>query len=112
MKAISRRGFLKAIGAVSFGAALNQSFVFRTLAAAADPMAAYEYTGWENFHRAQWMWDKKTRGAHLINCTGACPHFVYSKDGVVLREEQSKDMPVMPDIPEYNPRGCNKGECH
>ncbi len=111
MKNLSRRWLLKATGKASFAAALGQCFVFRTLAATGDPHAVYQYTGWEEFHRAQWTWDKKTRGAHLINCTGACPHFVYSKDGVVLREEQSKDMPSMPGIPEYNPRGCSKGEC-
>ena len=71
----------------------------------------FEYSGWENFHRAQWTWDKKTRGAHLVNCTGACPHFVYTKNGVVMREEQSKDILPFPNVPEYNPRGCNKGEC-
>ncbi len=111
MKEMSRRQFLRATGLGSFAAVLSQSFVFRTLAATGDPNAMYEYSGWENFHRKAWTWDRKTRGAHLINCTGACPHYVYSKDGIVLREEQSKDIAPMPGIPEYNPRGCNKGEC-
>lgn len=47
----------------------------------------------------------------MVNCTGSCPHFVYTKNGVVMREEQSKDMPKLNGVPEYNPRGCNKGEC-
>jgi complex iron-sulfur molybdoenzyme family reductase subunit alpha len=111
MGSVTRRSFLKAAGATSAGAALSTCFVFRTLAQTGDPKASYDYTGWENFHRGQWLWDKKTRGAHLINCTGACPHFVYTRDGVVIREEQSKDMPALTGIPEYNPRGCNKGEC-
>ncbi len=107
MVQMTRRGFLLASGATLLGSSLS----LRTLAAATDLSGAFEYSGWENFHRTQWSWDKKTRGAHLVNCTGACPHFVYSKDGVVMREEQSKDIAPMPNIPEYNPRGCNKGEC-
>ena len=107
MVQMTRRGFLLASGATLLGSSLS----LRTLAAATDISGAFEYSGWENFHRTQWSWDKKTRGAHLVNCTGACPHFVYSKDGVVMREEQSKDIAPMPNIPEYNPRGCNKGEC-
>lgn len=107
MVQMTRRGFLLASGATLLGSSLS----LRTLAAATDISGAFEYSGWENFHRTQWSWDKKTRGAHLVNCAGACPHFVYSKDGVVMREEQSKDIAPMPNIPEYNPRGCNKGEC-
>ena len=107
MARLSRRDFLKASAATLLG----NSLTFKTLAATMDLSGAFEYSGWENFHRNQWSWDKKTRGAHLINCTGACPHFVYTKDGVVIREEQSKDIPPMPNIPELNPRGCNKGEC-
>lgn len=111
MALMTRRGFLQTAGMVSLGSMIGGSFALRTLAATMDPGGVFEYAGWENFHRDQWSWDKKTRGAHLINCTGACPHFVYSKNGVVLREEQSKDMAPMPGIPEYNPRGCNKGAC-
>ncbi|WP_173979205.1 molybdopterin-dependent oxidoreductase [Magnetospirillum sp. UT-4] len=106
----SRRNFLKAAGAASVGVGLAGPFSFRTLAAT-DPGKAYDYTSWEQFHRDQWSWDRKTRGAHLVNCTGACPHFVYSKNGVILREEQSKDAPMLNGVPEQNPRGCNKGEC-
>ncbi|PLX59662.1 molybdopterin-dependent oxidoreductase [Sedimenticola selenatireducens] len=107
----TRRGFLKAMGQVSLGMLVNGSIVMRTLAQTKDPMMQHDYTGWENFHREQWSWDKKTRGTHLLNCTGSCPHFVYTKNGVVMREEQSKDMPKLSGVPEYNPRGCNKGEC-
>lgn len=107
----SRREFLKATGASSLSFMLGGAYSLRVLAQTQDPMVQHEYSGWENFHRNQWTWDKKTRGAHLINCTGACPHHVYTKDGVVLREEASKDIAAMPGLPEYNPRGCNKGVC-
>ncbi|MEK7139523.1 MAG: molybdopterin-dependent oxidoreductase, partial [Patescibacteria group bacterium] len=111
MDTSSRRQFLKAAGATSLGVAFSGSFALRTLAQTKDPRLQHDYKGWEKFHRTQWMWDKKTRGTHLANCTGSCPHYVYVKDGVVLREEQSKDMPPLNGVPEYNPRGCNKGEC-
>lgn len=107
----SRREFLKATGASSLSFLLGGAYSLRVLAQTQDPMVQHEYSGWEDFHRKQWTWDKKTRGAHLINCTGACPHHVYTKDGVVLREEASKDIAAMPGLPEYNPRGCNKGVC-
>ncbi|PWC40410.1 molybdopterin-dependent oxidoreductase [Azospirillum sp. TSO22-1] len=111
MPETTRRHLLKMAGALSVGALFNGPLALKTLAATQDPMKQHDYSGWENFHRMQWSWDKKTRGAHLINCTGSCPHFVYAKDGVVLREEQTKDVPTLKGIPEYNPRGCQKGEC-
>ncbi|HNH35248.1 MAG TPA: molybdopterin-dependent oxidoreductase [Rhodocyclaceae bacterium] len=111
MAQVTRRDFLKTTGATTLSSLLGGSFAFRALAATGDPAGTYEYSGWENLHRGQWAWDRKTRGAHLINCTGACPHYVYTKDGVVLREEAAKDIAAMPGIPEYNPRGCNKGVC-
>ena len=107
----TRRDFLKTMGQVSLVMLANGSIVTSTLAQTEDPMIQHNYTGWENFHREQWTWDKKTRGTHLVNCTGSCPHFVYTKNGVVMREEQSKDTPKLNGIPEYNPRGCNKGDC-
>src|SRR5262245_65289097 len=37
---------------------------------------------------------------------------VYVKDGVMLREEQASDYPrINSDLPDYNPRGCQKGAC-
>ncbi len=111
MPETTRRNLLKVAGALSVGALFHGPLALRTLAATQDPMMQHDYSGWENLHRTQWSWDKKTRGAHLTNCTGACPHYVYTKNGVVLREEQAKDVPTLKDIPEYNPRGCNKGEC-
>lgn len=107
----TRRNILKLAGATSLSALINGPLALRVLAQTPQAAGPHDYSGWETLYRGQWSWDRKTRGAHLINCTGACPHYVYTKNGVVLREEQSKDMPVYPGLPEYNPRGCNKGEC-
>ena len=77
-----------------------------------DPMRTYPYRGWESLYRKQWTWDKVVRSTHSANCTGSCSWNVYVKDGVMLREEQASDYPrISADLPDYNPRGCQKGAC-
>ncbi len=50
---------------------------------------------------------------HCVNCQGNCAWTVWSKDGKVTRESQSANYPaISPDIPDANPRGCNKGAQH
>lgn len=50
---------------------------------------------------------------HCVNCQGNCAWEVWVKDGKVTRENQSASYPqIAPDIPDYNPRGCNKGIQH
>jgi DMSO reductase family type II enzyme molybdopterin subunit len=50
---------------------------------------------------------------HCVNCQGNCAWTVWIKDGKVTRESQSANYPaVAPDIPDSNPRGCNKGAQH
>jgi complex iron-sulfur molybdoenzyme family reductase subunit alpha len=77
-----------------------------------DPMRTYPYRGWESLYEKQWTWDKVVRSTHSANCTGSCSWKVYVKDGVMLREEQASDYPrISEDLPDYNPRGCQKGAC-
>ena len=77
-----------------------------------DPMRTYPYRGWESLYEKQWTWDKVVRSTHSANCTGSCSWQVYVKDGVMLREEQASDYPrISADLPDYNPRGCQKGAC-
>jgi len=64
-----------------------------------------------------WNWDGVTRGTHRANCfPGSCPLDVYAKDGKVIREEISCTYPEFNDpdhrVPDYNPRGCQKGYNH
>jgi DMSO reductase family type II enzyme molybdopterin subunit len=50
-----------------------------------------------------------------VNCwyQSHCAWDVYVKDGVVWREEQAADYPrVRDDVPDLNPRGCQKGACY
>ncbi|MDX9715010.1 MAG: molybdopterin-dependent oxidoreductase [Dissulfurispiraceae bacterium] len=111
MGTFNRRDFIKTVGVATAGLVFKDLLSLNVLEAVQDPMKQYDYKGWEDFYRNQWTWDKKTRGTHGASCTGSCPHYVYSKNGVVIREEQSGDMPLFPNIPENNPRGCQKGEC-
>jgi complex iron-sulfur molybdoenzyme family reductase subunit alpha len=77
-----------------------------------DPLDSYPYRGWESLYREQFTWDKVVRSTHSANCTGSCSWMVYVKDGVMLREEQAADYPrINADLPDYNPRGCQKGAC-
>ena len=42
-----------------------------------------------------------------------CAWDVYVKDGLVFREEQAGEYPKVNDeLPDYNPRGCQKGGCY
>ncbi len=71
------------------------------------------YRTWEDVYRQHWQWDRIVRGTHLwANCASACSWEVFVKDGVVWREEQA---PVFAQtnasIPDFNPRGCQKGAC-
>lgn len=64
-----------------------------------------------------WKWDSCRWGTHRVNCyPGSCPFRVYAKDGKVIREEISCTYPEFTDpdyrVPDYNPRGCQKGYQH
>ena len=50
---------------------------------------------------------------HCVNCQGNCAWEVWSHNGVVTRENQSARYPsINAKIPDFNPRGCNKGIQH
>ena len=64
-----------------------------------------------------WDWDCWRWGTHRVNCyPGSCPFRVYVKDGKVIREELAVSYPEFDDpdytVPDYNPRGCQKGVQH
>lgn len=58
-------------------------------------------------------WDRVSRVAHDVNCGQnlTCSLAAYTWKGVVLREEQSGNYaaPNDPEVPDCNPRGCQKG---
>jgi nitrate reductase alpha subunit len=78
------------------------------------PSLPDSYTGWESVYRAKWSWDRIVRGTHLrANCFSACAFDLYVKDGVVWREEQADVYArSAAELPDYAPRGCQKGNCY
>ncbi len=69
-----------------------------------------EDRGWEWFYRTRWSYDKVVRTSHGVNCSMSCSWMVYVKDGLVAWELQATDYPqINPDIPNYEPRGCQRG---
>ncbi len=113
---LTRRQLLKLAGGAGLaalfprpaGAGLDEFAI-----ADVDPLRSYPFRGWESLYVDQLRWDQVGRSTHSANCTGSCSWFVYVKDGVMLREEQSADYPrINADLPDYNPRGCQKGACY
>ena len=100
----SRRDFIAGSG----GALMMLKY--GSAAAQADAPA---YRRWEDIMRNKWTWDKVARGTHGTNCTGNCAFNVYVRNGIVWREEQQGEYrPSASDVPDYGPRGCNKGLRH
>ncbi len=116
---VTRRGFLRtaALGAVGLGAGVY-FWRLRSATGAAPPSVSAGtvpvYGDWRDVYRERWAWDKVVRSSHWVNCwyQAHCAWNVYVKDGMVWREEQAADYPqVRPDVPDFNPRGCQKGAC-
>ena len=111
---IGRRDFLKVTGGMGI------SLVLMNLKMA-SPRARTEghppvdgkvhYNAWEDVYRNEWRWDEVHWGSHTNQCApGGCSFRVYSRDGIVWREEQSaRSRESNPDYPDYNPQGCQKG---
>jgi len=109
---LTRREFLKITGASVAMLSLNSlGFIGGSAAATEKVFSDWEFSNWEDLHRKEWTWDRVTYGTHLVDCyPGNCLWRVYSKDGVVFREEQAAKYPVVdPTGPDFNPRGCQKG---
>lgn len=85
-----------------------------------DPRLKYPDTKTtEDYYRLEFAGtrgDPQERGFayHCVNCQGNCAWEVWTnKDGKVTRENQSASYPQLaPDLPDANPRGCNKGVQH
>ncbi|MBI1897261.1 MAG: molybdopterin-dependent oxidoreductase [Acidobacteria bacterium] len=113
----SRRDLLKLAGLAALaqtipGCKKKEMPALESFTGEFDPLRSYPYRSWEDLYRKQWTWDKVVRSTHSANCTGSCSWKVYVRDGVMVREEQAADYPrINEDLPDYNPRGCQKGAC-
>jgi DMSO reductase family type II enzyme molybdopterin subunit len=82
---------------------------------AAAGQAAVSARQEDDRYRARWRWDRVTKGTHLLNCwyQRSCAYNVFVRDGAVLYEEASGTYPATNDsVPDFNPRGCQKGACY
>jgi DMSO reductase family type II enzyme molybdopterin subunit len=72
---------------------------------------ANAYTSAEALYRDQWRWDKVVKGTcNQANCVAACTLNLFVRDGIVWREEQNAIYEASGDhLPDFNPRGCQKG---
>jgi len=116
---LNRRGFLRGAGAAVLGLSLGRLSFAPAKARGATPVQPVadgpDYRSWEDVYRERWTWDSIAKGSHYVNCwyQGHCNWNVYVKDGVVFREEQVATYPqTNPDVPDFNPRGCQKGACY
>jgi len=65
---------------------------------------------WEETYRKRWQHDKIVRSTHGVNCTGSCSWKIYVKNGIITWETQQTDYPrTRPDLPNHEPRGCQRG---
>jgi DMSO reductase family type II enzyme molybdopterin subunit len=119
---LSRRAFLQGAGSAVLVLSLAQ---LRCRPASQDSVSLAEgaaeaatpprYEGWQDVYRAKWTWDRVAKGTHYVNCwyQRGCNWNVFVKDGIVFREEQVADYPqTNSNVPDFNPRGCQKGACY
>src|SRR3990172_10124676 len=82
---------------------------------AAQPTAAEKRVPSSDRYRRRWGWDSVVKGTHLLNCwyQRSCAYNVYVKDGKVVFEEPAAEYPrTKQSVPDFNPRGCQKGACY
>ncbi|MFQ5514457.1 MAG: molybdopterin-dependent oxidoreductase [Myxococcota bacterium] len=80
---------------------------------AASTVEVPPYRDWRDVYRQRWRWDRVVRGTHTnTNCVSACAWDLYVREGIVWREEQRPTYEASnASLPDWNPRGCNKGAC-
>ena len=123
---VTRRRFLQQAGIATLALSLGHLAPARPVGAAspeprtdrsAPPATANEatYRSWSDVYREKLAWDRVAKGTHHVNCwyQRGCTWNVFVKDGLVLREEQAASYPQTNDsVPDFNPRGCQKGACY
>jgi DMSO reductase family type II enzyme molybdopterin subunit len=112
---VTRRTFLQGTGATVLALSLGRLQRGVVVASAeGHPTNEDAYRSWEDLYREQWQWDAVVKGTHLrSNCLSACSWNLFVKDGVVWREEQAAVYgQTNPSLPDFNPRGCQKGGCY
>jgi anaerobic selenocysteine-containing dehydrogenase len=106
---LSRRAFLELCAGV--GLTLGLGRLTWSGEKAEAPQLVPSYRDWEDVYRERWRWDRVVRGTHTTaNCIAACAWNLFVRDGIVWREEQSAPYTASnATVPDWNPRGCQKG---
>ncbi|MDH3994288.1 MAG: molybdopterin-dependent oxidoreductase, partial [Gammaproteobacteria bacterium] len=115
MKKLDRRDFLKTSSLTGIGVlSANKAWSLTSLEPIQDTLQTdYPYRSWEDVYRKEYEHDVVGFSAHCVNCHGNCAFKILARDGIVVREEQLAQYPqISPDIPDTNPRGCQKGAIH
>ncbi len=115
MTHIDRRNFLKVTGLAGLGTlGSGNAWSMTALEPVGDTLTQdYPYRGWEDIYRKEYAYDSVGYAAHCVNCHGNCAFKVLTRDGIAVREEQLAQYPQIADnIPDTNPRGCQKGAIH
>ena len=115
MFTLDRREFLKTTALTGIGVVTaGNGWALDKLEPIGDTLEEdYPYRDWEDLYRKEWTWDHVGHAAHCINCVGNCAFQVFVKDGIVMREEQLAQYPqINVNVPDANPRGCQKGAIH
>jgi nitrate reductase alpha subunit len=113
MRGFSRRQFLEAgAGLAALGLGLERLNWVAGPRAAGAPIPVYR--DWRDLYRRRWQWDRVVRGTHTnANCVAACAWNLYVREGMVWREEQAAPYVASnASVPDWNPRGCQKGACY
>jgi DMSO reductase family type II enzyme molybdopterin subunit len=98
----NRREFLSGTGAMAL------TLKYGVAGAAKSELNQYRRS--EDILRNKWTWDRVVRGSRGLNCTGHCAFNVFVRNGIVWREEQQGEYGSQgDDVPDYGPRGCQKG---
>jgi len=117
---ISRRGFIVGVGATTLSLTMcrlgEREEERRTGMPTPTTTAGrvIEYGDWSDVYRERWRWDKVVHSSHTrANCISTCSWNVFVKDGIAWREEQNAIYEQSePGVPDFNPRGCQKGGCY
>jgi DMSO reductase family type II enzyme molybdopterin subunit len=119
---LDRRRFLKLGGLAAAATAagglplfhLREEALASGLADAGGARNPAKLGNWQDLYRQRWSWDLVAKGTHgWLNCRSACNFDLYVKDGIVVREEQTASYAASePGVPDFNPRGCQKGACY
>lgn len=115
MKKLDRRLFLKASGLTGLGVmGADSAWALTSLQPLHDTLKKdYPYRSWEDLYRDEYQHEVTGFAAHCVNCHGNCAFKIMTRDGIVVREEQLAQYPqIADDIPDTNPRGCQKGAIH